>query len=217
MIRILLVDDQNLIRRGLIALLEGETDLNVVGEAENGQLAIEQVNRLQPDVVLMDIYMPVMNGVQATQAICQQFPQVKVLVLTTVDDDESVAEALRGGARGYLLKDMPSEELANAIRTVNKGYTQIGPGLVTKVMAKVKTVHLREPNVPEGWQELTPRELEVLRLIAKGASNREIAKALYITEGTVKNHVTHIFHRLNLRDRTQAAIVAHAVFFEENL
>ncbi|MCT7960550.1 response regulator transcription factor [Laspinema sp. D1] len=216
MIRILLVDDQNLIRRGLMALLEAETDLQVVGEAENGQLAIEQVKHLQPDVVLMDIYMPVMDGVQATRAICQQFPEVKVLVLTTVDDDESVAEALRGGARGYLLKDTPSEELAHAIRTVQKGYTQIGPGLVTKVMAKVQTTPLRKPNVPLGWQELSPRELEVLRLIAKGASNREIAQKLYITEGTVKNHVTHILNRLNLRDRTQAAIVAHGVFFEEN-
>lgn len=215
MIRILLVDDQNLIRRGLVALLEAEPDLEVIGEAENGQRAIELAQILQPDVVLMDIHMPVMDGVTATQMICQQLPSVKVLVLTTFDEDEYVAEALRVGARGYLLKDMPSEELANAIRTVHKGYTQLGPGLVKKVMAKVTAMPIRQPSLPPGWQQLTRRELEVLRLVAKGASNREIAESLYIAEGTVKNHVTNILHRLNLRDRTQAAIVAHSVFSEQ--
>lgn len=210
MIRVLLVDDQKLIRRGLKLLLQAEPDLQVVGEADNGQKALQQVEALQPDVVLMDIHMPVMDGVTATKLICQQFSEAKVLVLTTFDEDEYVAEALRCGAMGYLLKDMPSEELAAAIRTVHKGYTQLGPGLVEKVIAKVPTqVHEAPASPPPGWAELTPREREVLRLIAQGANNREIAKTLYIAEGTVKNYVTNILHRLKVRDRTQAAIIAN--------
>jgi len=210
MIRVLVVDDQNLIRQGLKALLELEPDLQVVGEGENGQSAIALVETLQPDVVVMDIRMPVMDGVAATREICQQFPATKVLVLTTFDDDQYVAEALRYGAMGYLLKDTPSEELAAAIRSVHKGYTQLGPGLVEKIIAKVPTVAPPPPSPPPSWDELTPREQEVLRLIAKGASNREIAQLLYISEGTVKNHVTNILNRLNLRDRTQAAIFANS-------
>lgn len=211
MIRIVLIDDQHLIRQGLKALLELEPDLEVVGEGENGQMAIALVASLQPDVVLMDIRMPLMDGVAATRAISQQFPGTKVLVLTTFDDDQYVAEALRCGAMGYLLKDTPSEELAVAIRSVYRGYTQLGPGLVKKIMAQLPIN--AAPNYaspPPSWDELTPREQEVLRLIAKGASNREIAKSLYISEGTVKNHVTNILNRLNLRDRTQAAIFANS-------
>ena len=209
MIRLLLVDDQSLIRQGLRALLELEPDLEVLGEAENGQSAIALVETLQPDVVLMDIRMPIMDGVAATREICQRFANTKILVLTTFDDDDYVAEALRHGAKGYLLKDTPSEELAAAIRAVDKGYTHLGPGLVEKVMAKASTP-VQPTAVPPGWAELTPREQEVLRLIANGASNREIAQALYISEGTVKNHVTNILSRLNLRDRTQAAIFANS-------
>lgn len=211
MIRILLVDDQHLIRQGLKALLELEADLEVVGEGENGQMAIALVASLQPDVVLMDIRMPMMDGVAATRAINQQFPGTKVLVLTTFDDDQYVAEALRCGAMGYLLKDTPSEELAVAIRSVYRGYTQLGPGLVEKIMAQLPmTAPPNSVSPPASWDELTPREQEVLRLIAKGASNREIAQSLYISEGTVKNHVTNILNRLNLRDRTQAAIFANS-------
>lgn len=211
MIRILLVDDQHLIRQGLKALLELEPDLEVVGEGENGQMAIALVASLQPDVVLMDIRMPLMDGVAATRAINQQFPGTKVLVLTTFDDDQYVAEALRCGAMGYLLKDTPSEELAVAIRSVYRGYTQLGPGLVEKIMAQLPmTAAPNSASPPPSWDELTPREQEVLRLIAKGASNREIAKSLYISEGTVKNHVTNILNSLNLRDRTQAAIFANS-------
>ncbi|MGB5963466.1 MAG: response regulator transcription factor [Coleofasciculaceae cyanobacterium] len=211
MIRIVLIDDQHLIRQGLKALLELEPDLEVVGEGENGQMALTLIASLQPDVVLMDIRMPLMDGVAATRAISQQFPGTKVLVLTTFDDDQYVAEALRCGAMGYLLKDTPSEELAVAIRSVYRGYTQLGPGLVEKIMAQLPIN--AAPNYaspPPSWDELTPREQEVLRLIAKGASNREIAKSLYISEGTVKNHVTNILNRLNLRDRTQAAIFANS-------
>ncbi|NEQ28006.1 MAG: response regulator transcription factor [Microcoleus sp. SIO2G3] len=212
MIHVLLVDDQSLIRQGLKALLELETDLQIVGEAENGQTAIQLIETLQatsrlPDVVLMDVRMPVMDGVAATREITKRFVETKVLVLTTFDDDEYVAAALRHGAMGYLLKDTPSEELAAAIRAIHKGYTQLAPGLVEKIMAKVPTA---SPAPPPGWDDLTPREQDVLQLIAKGASNREIAQSLYISEGTVKNHVTNILTRLNLRDRTQAAIFAHS-------
>jgi DNA-binding NarL/FixJ family response regulator len=211
MIRVVLIDDQHLIRQGLKALLELEPDLQVVGEGENGQMAIALVETLQPDVVLMDIRMPVMDGVAATREINQQFPGTKVLVLTTFDDDQYVAEALRCGAMGYLLKDTPSEELAAAIRSIHKGYTQLAPGLVEKIMAKVPMIAPpTPPTPPSSWDELTPREQDVLRLIAKGASNREIARSLYISEGTVKNHVTNILNRLNLRDRTQAAIYANS-------
>ncbi|MBD1808941.1 response regulator transcription factor [Microcoleus sp. FACHB-SPT15] len=212
MIHILLVDDQSLIRQGLKALLELETDLQVVGEAENGQTAIQLIETLQatsrlPDVVLMDVRMPVMDGVAATREITKRFAGTKILVLTTFDDDEYVAAALRHGAMGYLLKDTPSEELAAAIRAIHKGYTQLAPGLVEKIIAKVPTA---SPVPPPGLDDLTPREQDVLQLIAKGASNREIAQSLYISEGTVKNHVTNILTRLNLRDRTQAAIFAHS-------
>ena len=212
MIHVLLVDDQSLIRQGLKALLELETDLQVVGEAENGQTAIQLIKTLQatsrlPDVVLMDVRMPVMDGVAATREITKRFAGTKILVLTTFDDDEYVAAALRHGAMGYLLKDTPSEELAAAIRAIHKGYTQLAPGLVERIIAKVPTA---SPAPPPSWDDLTPREQDVLQLIAKGASNREIAQSLYISEGTVKNHVTNILTRLNLRDRTQAAIFAHS-------
>ncbi len=209
MIRVLLVDDQSLIRRGLRALLELEADLAIVGEAENGQMAIEQVQALQPDVVLMDIRMPIMDGVAATDKIMQQFPRTKVLVLTTFDQDDYVTQALQKGAVGYLLKDTPSEELATAIRSVQRGYHQLSPGLLQKILTQA--TQPAPPELPPGFAELTPREKEVLRLIAQGASNREIAQQLYISEGTVKNYVTSILGRLNLRDRTQAAIFAHSV------
>jgi DNA-binding NarL/FixJ family response regulator len=206
MIKIVLVDDQNLIRQGLKALLELESDLQIVGEAENGQIAIDLVQELQPNVVLMDIRMPVMDGVTATKEICQRFPRVNILILTTFDDDTYVSAAIGHGAKGYLLKDTPSEEIADAIRAVDRGYTHLAPGMMAKVMAQKSSA----PAValPLELQELTPRELEVLKLIAVGANNKEIAQELYISEGTVKNHVTNLLSRLNLRDRTQAAILA---------
>lgn len=207
MIKILLVDDQSLIRRGLKALLSFEVDFQIVGEADNGEIAINRVEILQPDVVLMDIRMPIMDGVAATREISQRFPQTKVLVLTTFDDNEYVTQALQYGAVGYLLKDTPPEELAQAIRTVHKGYTQLSPGIGKKIIAQIPAPLT---NHPEGWEQLTPREQEILQLIAKGASNREIAQTLYISEKTVKNHVTNILSRLGLRDRTQAAIWANS-------
>jgi DNA-binding NarL/FixJ family response regulator len=207
MIRVLLVDDQAIIRQGLKSLLETKPDIQVVGDADNGQTALIQVEQLQPDVVLMDIRMPVMDGVTAIQRISQRFPAVKVLVLTTFDDDEYVLQAMRCGAKGYLLKDTLSEELAQAIRSTNKGYTHMGPGLFEKTLSAPA---ISQPKLPPELAELTPREREVLQLIAIGASNREIAETLFISERTVKNHMTSILNRLNLRDRTQAALLANA-------
>jgi DNA-binding NarL/FixJ family response regulator len=223
MIRLLLVDDQELIRRGLKALLRPDAELQVVGEAADGTAAVAQTEALQPDVVLMDIRMPVMDGVAATQIIAQRFPATKVLVLTTFGDEEYVARALRAGASGYLLKDTPFEELTQAIRFVDKGYTQIGPGLGKAAIAPTRSPAIAAPavpsvttagggtvGVPEVWNALTPREQDILRLIANGASNREIAQTLFIAEKTVKNHVTNILGRLGVRDRTQAAIWMHS-------
>jgi len=209
MIRLLVVDDQDLIRRGMKALLKSDGELLVVGEAEHGERAIALVASLQPDVVLMDVRMPVMDGVAATKAICQQFPTTKVLILTTFEDEALVAQALRVGAVGYLLKDTPFEDLTQAIRLVHKGYTQIAPGLAHKIMAQtVVAQSLPAASPPLDLATLTPREREILDLIAQGASNREIAQALFIAEKTVRNHVTNILSRLGLRDRTQAAIIA---------
>ena len=210
MIHILLVDDQHIIREGLKSLLESNEDITVIGEAENGQRAIDQLSTLQPDVVLMDIRMPVMDGVAATQAIAQSYPQIKVLVLTTFDDDEYVSQAMRLGAKGYLLKDTEPDEIALAIRAVYKGHTQLGPGLFEKALIPI-TTPAPPVDLPPGLAQLTPREYEVLQLIASGANNREIAQALFLSENTVKNYVTHILSRLNLRDRTQAALLAHSL------
>lgn len=215
MIRVLLVEDQEIVRRGLKTLLEIKPDLQVVGEAGNGQVAIEQVETLHaiaqpPDVVLMDIRMPIMDGVTATQRICQQFPGTKILVFTTFDDAKYVAQALQFGAKGYLLKDTPAEELAESIRLIHKGYTQFGPGILEKMVAKMPAPEPDKEQLPPGMAELTNREREILRMIAKGSSNREIAQALFLSDGTVRNHISHIFTRMNLRDRTQAAIVANA-------
>jgi DNA-binding NarL/FixJ family response regulator len=204
MIQLLLVDDQGIIREGLRSLLEAKTDLQIVGEAENGQMAVELALSLRPDVVLMDVRMPIMDGVAATRALTEKAPDIKVLVLTTFDDDEYVTQAIRCGAKGYLLKDTPSTELADAIRAVHKGYTQFGPGLIEKTLGG-SPLSVEPP--PE-FAQLTPREQEVLQLIAKGCSNREIAEQLYISERTVKNHVNSVLRRLNLRDRTQVAILA---------
>jgi DNA-binding NarL/FixJ family response regulator len=206
MIRLLLVDDQDLIRRGLRALLKTDLELEVVGEAIDGATAIALVASLQPDVVLMDVRMPGMDGVEGTRAICQQFPQTKVLVLTTFADREYVSQAIQAGASGYLLKDTPFEELTQAIRLVQKGYTQLGPGLASKAIPPT-TPEIGIELSPE-WANLTAREREIIALVAQGASNREIASALYIAEKTVKNHLTHILSRLHLRDRTQLAILA---------
>jgi DNA-binding NarL/FixJ family response regulator len=192
-------------------MLSLEPDLQVVGTADNGETALEQVAVLHPDVVLMDVRMPVMDGRAATRAIVNQYPDIKVLVLSTFDDDRYIADAMRAGAKGYLLKDMPSEELAQAIRCVYRGYTQLGPGLLEKLVANIPDKVEAKSNRQE-LTALTPREQEVLRLIAVGSTNRDIAQQLYISEGTVKTHVTHLLNRLNLRNRSQLAIYAHSAF-----
>ncbi len=214
MIRLLLVEDQTIIREGLKRLLESQPDLQVIAEAENGQKAIKIVETLyitsSPlDIVLMDVRMPVMDGVTATEIICKKYPNIKVLILTTFDDDEYVGKAMEFGAIGYLLKDTPTVDLANAIRAAYKGYTQLGPGLLKKALSHQPNSRLNPAaNQKAALAELTPREREVLSLIATGANNREIAEILCISEKTVKNHVTNILSRLNLRDRTQAAVFA---------
>jgi DNA-binding NarL/FixJ family response regulator len=217
MIRVLIVDDQELVRQGLSGLLATQPDLQIVGEAATGKQAIAQVEALCPDIVLMDIRMPEMDGVVATREICQQFSHPKVLVLTTFDDHEYVSQALQFGAKGYLLKDTPVDDIAIAIRSVYKGYTYLGPGLYEKTLSEPSLAvppadfPMSPAPIPAEIAELSPRERQVLRLLAQGASNREIAKSLYITEKTVKNYVSQILNHLRFRDRTQAAIFVNSV------
>lgn len=205
-IRLLLVDDQILVRQGLQAMLSLEPDLEIVGTAENGETAIAQVTALQPDVVLMDVRMPVMNGTTATQILCDQVPGIKILVLSTYDEDQDVTAALQAGAKGYLLKDMPSDELANAIRSIHRGYTQLAPGLLERLTIAPSS-SVSKP-IPSEFAQLTPRELDVAKLVAIGATNQEIAQQLFISESTVKTHLNNIFVRLNLKNRSQLAIFA---------
>jgi DNA-binding NarL/FixJ family response regulator len=211
MINLLLVDDQNLICQGLAAVLNQEADLQVVGFAENGQAAVDRVQSLQPDVVLMDIRMPVMNGIEATRLIAEQFPDVKVLMLSTFDEDRDIAQSVRAGAKGYLLKDMPAPELAEAIRLVHRGYSQMAPGLIEKLVTSVTDPDdLVLQTEPEALKQLPPRERDVLRLIGQGLTNRQIATQLNLAEGTVKTYVTHILNRLVLSNRSQLAIFANS-------
>lgn len=219
MLNVLIVEDQKLIREGLRALLSLEEDIAIAGEAENGQVALAMLDQLAqselPEVALLDMRMPVMDGVATAAAIGQKYPTIKILVLTTFDDEELIAQAMSVGASGYLLKDTPSEELAAAIRTVAKGYSQFGPGIMQKMLGTLPQMseETDTPNrdIPPEMKALTPREKEVLIEIGKGASNREIAERLYLSEGTVKNHVTSILGRLGLRDRTQAALLAQSI------
>ena len=213
MIRLVIVDDQALIRQGLSSLLQAKPDIQVVGEAENGQAALALIASLidtpdQPDLVLLDIRMPIMDGVATTQHICQRWTDMSVLILSTFDDDEYVVEAMRHGAKGYLLKDTPSDELAEAIRSIHKGYTYLGPGLFEKTLT-ASSHRSATAAVPPEFLTLSPREREVLQLIATGANNREIAEALHISERTVKNHVSSILSHLQLRDRIQVALLAN--------
>lgn len=210
MIRLLLVDDQSLVRQGLKAMLSIEPDLEIIGMAENGEEAVSLFETLQPDVVLMDVRMPVMNGSTATRQICEKFKSAKILVLSTYDEDRDVSDAIRAGAKGYLLKDMPSDELVNAIRCINSGYAQLAPGLLERVI-NPKPVNTTETTHKE-LSKLTPRELDVAKLVAIGATNQEIATKLYISECTVKTHINSIFNRLNLKNRAQLAIYANGAF-----
>lgn len=208
MIRILIVDDQALVREGMTTLLTLEDDLEIVGQACHGDEAFDKAEDLNPDVILMDIRMPVCDGVMATRKIHQRHPKIKIVVLTTFDDDEFILQALQAGASGYLLKDTPSEQVAAAIRTVVQGHTLLGPTVTPKVMAHLISPKQQNKQRVNYEQLLTEREIEVLKLIGQGRSNREIANVLHITEGTVKNHVTRILNQVGVRDRTQAALWA---------
>jgi DNA-binding NarL/FixJ family response regulator len=206
-IRILLADDQALFREGLHTLLSIQPDLDIVGEAANGEEALRLAATLRPDVVLMDLQMPVLDGVAATQALKSRQPDVRVIVLTTFDDDEYVFEGLRAGAVGYLLKDTPSDRLVEAIRRTARGESFLEPSIAAKVVAEFARLSARPPADP-AVEPLSSREIEVLRWIARGASNREIAASLVIAEGTVKNHITNILAKLSAEDRTEAAAKA---------
>ncbi len=220
-IRVLIVDDQRLMRDGLRALLELQDGLAIVGEAGGGHDALAAVAATAPDVVLMDVRMPQMSGVEATRALRERGDRPRILILTTFDDDQYVFDALKAGAAGYVLKDLPAAELAAAIRTVHGGGVHLDPSVASKVVAELARLHAPAsapapvaappstlPANAGPVEELTPREHEVLRLLATGASNREIGAQLFISEGTVKNHISNILGRLGLRDRTQAAIYA---------
>ncbi|MBD2328465.1 response regulator transcription factor [Alkalinema sp. FACHB-956] len=205
MIRLLLVDDQDLFRQGLASLLTIEEDLQVVGQAGNGQEAIDFCSESQPDVILMDVRMPICDGVKATQEIHQRYPWIRILVLTTFDEDEYIWQSLQAGAMGYLLKSTPSNQVANAIRSLHQGHSQLGPTIAPKVFAQINPTLTNKESQRHLFSE---RELEVLMLLGQGHNNREIAQTLHLTEGTVKNHITRILSQLGMRDRTQAALWA---------
>ena len=211
-VRVLIVDDQQLMRDGIASLLKLQDGLEIVGMAANGQEAVELATSQQPDVILMDVRMPVLDGVAATEQIHRQIPACKILMLTTFNDEAYVLEALQVGASGYLLKDLPARDLAQAIQAVHRGIYQLDPTVADQLKALLSRAQTarEQPGALRATDEadLTERELEVLRLIARGATNREIAETLVISEGTVKNHISNILGRLNLRDRTQAAIYA---------
>jgi DNA-binding NarL/FixJ family response regulator len=209
-IRVLLVDDQALFREGLETLLSVHKDIQVVGQASNGREAVEVAAKVQPHVVLMDVRMPVLDGVRATRLLKQSLPKCRVIVLTTFDDDEYVFDALHAGAVGYLLKDVASARLVEAIRATARGESILEPSVAAKVIAEFARVSRMVPpaQMEQLIEPLSERELEILALIARGHSNKEIASQLFIAEGTVKNHVTHILGKLGVRDRTQAALKA---------
>ncbi|MEL6785958.1 MAG: response regulator transcription factor [Cyanobacteria bacterium J06607_15] len=205
MIKLLLVDDQDIFRQGLATLLATEIYLEIIGQANNGQMAIALTEKLQPDVILMDIQMPICDGVSATREICRRYPWMRILVLTIFDDDEYIGKSLQAGAKGYLLKRKPTEEMAMAIRAVNHGYAQLSPEIVPKVFAQIKTTNLADS---QKLEMLSPRELEVLRLVGQGKNNREISATLHLSIGTIKNYITQILNKLEMRDRIAAALWA---------
>ncbi len=206
MIKVLIVDDQALIREGLNMMLSLYEELKVVGEATNGKEAVDLVEEKEIDVVLMDIRMPIMDGVEATRVIKERHPYIKILILTTFNEDEYIFQGLNNGADGYVLKDVSSKELVNSIKSIYKG-NMLFHGEVAKTIAGAVKGNVNIQREEDIFNELTPREMEIARLIGEGKSNKEISEILYITEGTVKNHVTKILDKMDLRDRTQLAIL----------
>lgn len=207
MIKVLIADDQAMVRSGLRLILESESDLTVVAEAENGEEAVRLTRREKPDVVLMDVRMPVMDGLEATKQITDNTTETRVIVLTTFDLDDYVYGALRAGASGFLLKDAEGDELVAAIRTINSGDAIIAPSITRRLISEFAS--RPEATHAKGLDDLTEREVEVLRLVAKGLSNIEIGEELFVSETTVKTHVSHILTKLHLRDRVQAVVVAY--------
>jgi NarL family two-component system response regulator LiaR len=206
MIRVLICDDQNIVSEGLRVILGTDSEIEVVGIANDGAEALELVPQVKPDLVLMDLKMPVMNGIQATRLIHEQYPEVRVLVLTTYDADEWVFDAIRGGAAGYILKDTPRDELIAAVKGTAAGKTHVDPNVAGKLFAHVSQ---GAPSLDTSIaQSLTRRERDVLRLLARGLNNTDIAERLYLSEGTVRNYVSSIFTKLEVSDRTQAAVIA---------
>jgi DNA-binding NarL/FixJ family response regulator len=206
-IRVLVADDQSMVRAGFRMLLSGEDDIEVVAEASNGLEAVDKAARFHPTVVLMDIRMPQLDGLEATRRILARDSNARILILTTFDLDEYVYEALRSGASGFVLKDDPPEQLIAAVRVVADGEALLSPAITKRVIKQFARIPRPEP--PRQVDELTERELDVFRLIARGLSNAEIARELYISDTTVKTHITHILLKLNLRDRVQAVVLAY--------
>jgi len=202
-IKVLIVDDHGVVREGLRAYLEVEPDITVVGEARDGQEGVRRAQELHPDVVLMDLVMPRMDGVEATARIKQQAPSIHVIVLTSFLDDDRVLPAIKAGATSYLLKDVAAPDLIRAIRAATAGQAQLHPEVARRLMQQVSS-----PRKPDAGAQLTDREREVLRLLAEGRSNKEIARLLVVSERTVKGHVSNILGKLGLQDRTQAALYA---------
>jgi len=208
-IRVLIVDDQALVRGGFHSILAGQDDIEVVGESPDGREAVEAAEQLRPDVVLMDIRMPGVDGIEATRRIAARGLASRVLVLTTFDLDEYVYEAMKAGASGFLLKTAPPRQLADAVRTVAAGDALLAPSVTRRLVEQFVRRPPPGTRVPPGLEELTERELEVLRLIARARSNAEIAAELVVSEATVKSHVNRVLSKLDLRDRTQAAVRAY--------
>lgn len=209
-INVMIADDQALVREGIASLLAIQPGIKVIGSAENGKEAVRAAQTLSPDVILMDIRMPEMDGIEAAQTILKEQPDMIILMLTTLEDDQYIVKSLKSGARGYLLKDMLAADLAQAVRLAHRGVFQLAPSVAGRL---VNLKSEQEKAIPkdensERIAELTPRELDVLKLIATGATNKEIAQKLYISEGTVKNIVSNIFSCLGTRDRVQTAIIA---------
>ena len=210
-IRVLLVDDQALIRAGFRMILDAEEDMEVVGECSDGTQAVDSARRLTPDVVLMDIRMPEMDGIEATRLIAAREGEAgpRVLMLTTFDLDEYVYDALRAGASGFLLKDVPAEELVNGIRVVAQGEALLAPSVTKRLIQEFSRGPRAQQSPPPELEELTPRELEVFTLMARGLSNAEIASELIVSETTVKTHVARVLMKLGVRDRVQAVVLAY--------
>ncbi len=206
MIRLLLADDQALFRQGLTSLLAWEKDFELVEQASQGEEAIALTEKLQPDVILMDVRMPICDGVEATRTIHQSYPWIRILMLTTFDEDEYIWRSLEAGALGYILKSTPAREVAAAIRTLHQGYSQLGPTIAPKVFAQLNSGHSSASALEHYQEQFNKREMEILQLLGQGKSNLTIAQTLHLAEGTVKNHVSRIFDQLGMRNRTQAAL-----------